>query len=31
MKIQFGDIIKSIDSVYISEEPKGELNIVANL
>lgn len=31
IKIQFGDIIKTIDTIYISEEPKGELNIVASL
>jgi Lrp/AsnC family leucine-responsive transcriptional regulator len=31
LKINFGDIIKNIDSVYMAEEVKGELNIVQNL
>ena len=31
IKENFGDIIKTIDTVFISEEMKGELNIVQNL
>lgn len=31
IKLHFGDIIKSIGTVYIAQELKGELNVVANL
>jgi len=31
IKEQFGNIIKNIDSVYLTRELKGELNIVQNL
>jgi len=31
IKTNFGDIIKNIESVYIAEEPKGELNIVQRI
>jgi DNA-binding Lrp family transcriptional regulator len=31
IKINFGDLIKTLDTMFISEERKGELNIVQNI